>query len=109
MIKDEIIAYFNSLDEVKRIKELEPFIDSNPFINEKLKSLNIIKKKMTNSKEFNLVNQYKIDKLENENIKKELFEYPFVEEYIELLEIVDFKLVNMINNIESDLNRIIND
>ena len=37
--KDEIIKYFNDLEEVKRIKELEPYIKNNEEINNKFNEL----------------------------------------------------------------------
>jgi len=58
--KDEIIKYFNDLEEVKRIKELEPYIKNNEEINNKFNELKDIQKQMINSKEFNQFNQYNV-------------------------------------------------
>ena len=100
--------YFNNLPEVKRIHELEGYIDNNPKINELFDKLKDIQKKMVNAREFNQMNQYKVYKDEYEKIKMELNEIPFYEEYIELLEIVDNMLVNFTSDIEYELNKKIN-
>ena len=55
--KDKIIDYFNSLPEVKRLKELEPYIKNNPEIINRFTELKNIQKKMVASKEFNQFNQ----------------------------------------------------
>ena len=49
--KDEIIKYFSELPEVKRIKELEPYIDSNELINSKLNEMKDIIVRVTNEME----------------------------------------------------------
>jgi cell fate (sporulation/competence/biofilm development) regulator YmcA (YheA/YmcA/DUF963 family) len=105
---DKIKEYFNNLPEVKRIHELEGYIDNNPKINELFDKLKDIQKKMVNAREFNQMNQYKVYKDEYEKIKMELNEIPFYEEYIELLEIVDNMLVNFTSDIEYELNKKIN-
>ena len=56
--KKEIINYFNDLEEVKRIKELEPYIKGNKEIHDKFIDLKTIQKKMVAAKEFDQVNQY---------------------------------------------------
>ncbi len=107
--KEEIKEYLNSLPEVKRIHELEGYIDNNKEIKLKLKEMKLIQKKMVNSKEYNQMKQYKNQKLEYEKIKAELLDLPFVEEYLELLDIVDNILLTMTNEIEDKINKKIND
>ena len=104
----ELIDYFNSLPEVKRVHELEHFIDNNKEINSKLNDIKIIKKQMVNAKEFNQTNMYNEYKKQYDSLYSELLELPFVEEYLELLEIVNNMLLELTNSIEYKLNNIIN-
>ena len=101
--KDKIIDYFNNLEEVKRIKELEPYIKNNKEINDKFIELKDIQKKMINAKEFNQINIYHQLKKEYDNKKNELFDLPFVEEYLELVDIVN----NMLNDLSNEINYLI--
>ena len=101
--KDEIIKYFNDLEEVKRIKELEPYIKNNEEINNKFNELKDIQKQMINSKEFNQFNQYNALKKEYELKKEELLNLPFVEEYLELVDEVN----NILNNLSNEINYLI--
>lgn len=105
---NDIKAYFNSLPEVKRIKELEGYIDNNKEINDCFNNIKEIQKKLINSKEFNQMNQYAILKKQYEAEKSKLFELPFVEEYFELLEYVNVMLNNFTNQVENKINRQIN-
>ena len=101
--KDKIIDYFNNLEEVKRIKELEPYIKNNKEINDKFIELKDIQKKMINAKEFNQINIYYELKKEYDKKKNELFDLPFVEEYLELVDIVN----NMLNDLSNEINYLI--
>ena len=96
---DKIIDYLNSLEEVKRFKELDNYITRNKAINDKIVELNVIKKKMVNSKEFNQINQYSVYKKEYDSIYNEIINMPFVEEYLELKEYV----INLLNDIKTDI------
>lgn len=101
---DNIKEYFNSLPEVKRIKELESYIDSNNEINDTFNAIKQIQKKMVNAKEFNQINQYKLYLDEYNLLKDKLMDLPFVEEYLELLEIVNNKLIFLTQAIENEIN-----
>ncbi len=92
----KVIDFFLEKEEVKRIKELESFIDNNEEIKAKYNELLDLQKKIVSSKEFNQHNQYNIYKEEYDKKKNELFDLPFVYEYIECLNIIsndleDFK------------------
>lgn len=104
----EIKKEFLSLPEVIRIQELEKYIDNNVSINNKLNELKEKQKQMVNAKEYNQLNQYKIYLDEYNSLKSELLDLPFVEEYLELLEIVNEKLTSLTNEIEYRLNKAIN-
>ena len=97
---DDIISYLNTLPEVIRLKELEKYIDNNPKINSKISELKDIQKKMVTSKEFNQLNQYMEYKNQYDLLLNEINDLPFVEEYLELLEIVDNILKDLTDNIE---------
>ena len=50
---DKLKDYFSKLPEVKRIHELETYIDNSKIINEKFDELKSIQKLMVSSLEFN--------------------------------------------------------
>jgi len=104
----EIKNFYNSTPEVKRIHELEHYIDTNLDIKNKLIEIKNKQKQMVNAKECNLVNQYNTYESEYKALKEELLDMPFVEEYLELLEIVDDSLNTFSNEIEEELNKLIN-
>lgn len=105
---NKLKEYFNSLPEVTRIKELENYIDSNKRIQDTFTLLKNKQKQMINAKEFNQIKQYNEYSIEYEEMKKTLLDLPFVEEYIELLEIINEKLIDLTAIIENKLNKIMN-
>jgi len=106
--KEKIIQYFNDLEEVKRLKELEPYIKSNNEINKKFDELKDIQKKMVASKELELTNQYLIYQKEYNKTKEELLDLPFVDEYLELVDYVNQMLDNLANEINYLIDKDIN-
>lgn len=96
---------FLNTDLVKRIQSLEKIIDNNPTLNEKLNSLKELQKKMVNAKEFNQINQYKAYKEEYDKLYAEILEFPFVEEYLELLEQANNILLDICYIIENKINK----
>ncbi len=101
--------YFNNLEEVKRIKELKPYIENNNDIKALMNELQLKQKQIVNAKEFNQFNQLKIYNLEYEKIKEELYNIPFVEEYIELVDYVNNLLNELVNEIDFKLDKLINE
>ena len=57
---------------------------------------------------YKLINQYKEYEKEYNNLKQELLDMPFVEEYLELLDLVDQMLISMTDSIEYKLDKKIN-
>jgi cell fate (sporulation/competence/biofilm development) regulator YmcA (YheA/YmcA/DUF963 family) len=104
----EVKEEFSKLPEVIRIRELEAFIDNNEEIKSLFNNLKSIQKQMVHAKEYNQPNQYNIYKDEYDSIYNNLLDKPFMEEYLELLEIVDDKLSNFTYAVEKELNKIIN-
>jgi cell fate (sporulation/competence/biofilm development) regulator YmcA (YheA/YmcA/DUF963 family) len=105
---DKLIESINDLPEVKRLKELDNYINNNKAINDKLNEMRTIQKKMVNAKEFDQMNQYIEYKKEYDGIIKELYDLPFVEEYMELLDYVNNILGNIKDRIESEIDNKIN-
>lgn len=106
--KDRLIEYFNNLEEVKRIKELEGYIDNNKDIKNIFNELKDLQKKLVNAKEYNQINQYNAYLKEYNNLKNELLDLPFVEEYLELLDYVNNMLNYLTKSIEMDIDKKIN-
>ena len=106
---NKIINAFNELPISKRLHSLEEVIDSNEELNEKINLLKSKQKQMINAKEFNQWNQYAIYKKEYENIYNEILDYPFIEEYLELLKEANEILGNISYIIENEINNIINE
>ena len=96
---------FLNTDLVKRIHSLEKIIDNNQELNQKLALLKDLQKKMVNSKEFNQINQYKVYKEEYDKLYNEVLEFPFVEEYLELLEQANNTLLDICYIIENKINK----
>ncbi len=101
--KAEIMEYFKNLPEVKRIKELEHYIDTNKEIKEKFEEIKVIQKELVNAKESRqFVRMKEYEQKWNRGIE-ELKELPFVEEYLELVEIINQKWNQFIFLIENGI------
>ena len=106
MSKDIIIEYFNSLPEVKRIKELEPFIDNNKKIQDQFERVKASQRAYVLKKESKQDFSLELDLYNKE--KEKLFDMPFVEEYLELIDIVHEMLNDLTSIIENQLYKKIN-
>lgn len=95
---------FLELPEVKRVKELEKYINNNSALNEKINNLKLVQKKLVNAKEYNQHNQYILYKEEYDRIYCEILDFPFVEEYLELLEEINYILLQLTGTIEDKIN-----
>ena len=96
------------MPEVERIHELEAYIDNNKDIKRAFDSLKDIQRKMVSSKEFNQEKQYQMYLLEYNKKKEELLNMPFLEEYLELIEEVGYKLNDLSYFISNELHKKIN-
>lgn len=106
---NSIINAFEELPLIKRLHSLEEKIDNNFVLNEKIDLLKNKQKQMINAKEFNQWNQYAIYKKEYDNIYNDILEYPFVEEYLELLKEANEILGNISYIIENKINKTLNE
>ena len=104
---DEIKEYFNSLEEVKRIKELEPLIDKNENVRKSLDEVLDLQHKLVYAKVHKDLNYESLFKKYNQK-KEELISLPFLEEYLELLSIVEEILKNYSYEISLKINKDIN-
>jgi len=104
--KDMIIAYFNSLPEVKRIKELEPYIDKNKKIQAQFQLVKKCQRAYVLKKELKQNYDTELEIYNKE--KANLLDMPFVEEYLELMDIVHQLLEDLTNSIEKGLYKKIN-
>lgn len=92
---------------VKRIHNLENIIDNSPMLNSKLADLKKIQKQMVNAKEFNQTNQYLVYKKQYDDLYQTILDYPFVEEYLDLLDEANFMLNEVTTIIEKKINKIL--
>lgn len=90
---------------VQRIRELEQYIDNNTQLSDMISSLKEQQKKMVNAKEFDQINQYKVYKREYEHMYQQIIDFPFVEEYIELLNEAHEELEQISYLIEQKINQ----
>ena len=105
---DGVVEYFNSLPEVKRIHELENFIDNNKEIKKLFLEIKRLQKQIVNSKEYNQIKQYTIQMNEYDNLKAKLLDFPFVEEYLEALDIIYNELSMFTANVSEKLDKLLN-
>lgn len=101
---NKLIEGFNDLELVKRIKVLEEFLDKDLILSEKIAYLKSKQKQMVNAKEFDQWKQYAIYKKEYDALYNEIVEYPFVGEYLDLLNEANDILKNITNIIEKEIN-----
>ena len=106
---NNIIKAFNELPIARRLHVLEEKIDSDMVLKEKIDALKNKQKQMINAKEFNQLNQYAIYKKEYDNIYKDILEYPFMEEYLDLLNEANEILGNISYIIENKINKCLNE
>ena len=90
------------------MKELEPLLDRNVKLNALILSLKETQKKMVNAKEFHQEKQYAIYKKEYDALYERVLNFPFVEEYLELLENVNQYLLQVTQVIEAKINGVLN-
>jgi len=94
-IKSDLIKSINELPNVKRLKELEAIIDSNPDINTKFDDLKLIQQNLVNARYYKVSDKITEYSSKLEAIKQEINNIPFLDEYLELLE----EAYLMLNNI----------
>lgn len=104
---EEMKQFLLELPEVKRVHELEHYIDTNQDIQDTFNAMKSKQKQLVTAKEFHQIKQAKIYQEEYEVLKSRLLDMPFVEEYFELLEYLNVMFKNIALDIQDKLNHII--
>lgn len=94
---------FKEMPEVQRLQELEHIIDANPILKDLMENLKFIQKQMVNAKEFHQEKQYLEFKKQYDALYEKIIDFPFVEEYLELLEETYLILKNTVSIIQSKI------
>ena len=94
-----------SLPVVKRIHEIEGYIDSNIELKKSIEDLKELQKKMVHAKEFQQPKQYQVYKKEYDALYETILDQPFVEEYLDLLEEAHSLLDGITGLIEAKINK----
>lgn len=102
---NKLIDAVSDLELIKRLKDLEVKLDNSVELTNKINDLYLKQKQMVNAKEFNQWKQYAIYKEEYQKIYDEILEYPFVGEYLELLEAANDLIGNISYIIENKINK----
>lgn len=101
---NDIKQAFLESEEVQRLKALEGVLDKNPQLQSLISNLKEKQKQMVNAKEFHQPNQYAIYKKEYDDLYAQILDFPFVEEYLEVLENINSTLKNITGTIETIIN-----
>lgn len=101
---NELISALNEMESVKRLKELEVNIDTNPKVKEMIDLLLEYQQQMINAKHLNLVNAYADYKQRYQQLYQEILDIPFMEEYLDLLDENHLMLKNIFGIIEDEIN-----
>lgn len=98
----ELIDLVKNDDQVKRYQELEKLIKNDLNINNQLKEIKELQKRMV-KQEYS--GSFTLDSIKNEYNRKidDLKAYPYVEEYLELLEYINDDLQLIIKIIEDEI------
>lgn len=102
--KEKLVSDISSDESVKRIKALEVIIDKDENIKKLLNEKKLVSKQMVAAKQLELFNTYNEYLKRYNEIDEEIANYPFVLEYMELLEEKHNDLEIMINYIEKKIN-----
>ncbi len=89
----------------ERLKELEQVIDCNADLSLKIRRLKQTQKKMVQSEEAGKIREWTHLSEEYETIFKEVLDFPFVEEYLDLLDLAYDKLKTAQYIAEQKINR----
>lgn len=98
----------NSLEEVKRFKELHEMLSKNNEVSKLFEEVKNKQQQLVNARNFKQEEQAKIYEKEYNELLEKLKDLPFVEEYQELSEIVNEKLGDVAYLLEDMLDDVIN-
>lgn len=98
----ELINLIKDDDQIKRFKELEKVIDHNRSIQSDFNTLLSLQKSMVN-KEYKKDKTYPEAKEKYEKQLEIVMKYPIVEEYLDLLEVINSDMALIKNIIEQEI------
>lgn len=99
-----LIDDINNLECIRRLHKLEVYIDKNEDIKNKLEEIKNVQKQMVNCTYYHKPNAKKEYEEKLRQLKQQLKDIPFVEEYIDLLNEAYYILLNITSTIESEIN-----
>lgn len=105
---DKLISDIKNDEKIKRLKELEEYIDSNKEIKNLLNQKKHISKEMVLARKLNLENTYNEYKKEYDMIDLKISQSIFVEEYMDLLNDAHNDLEIMTAYLEKNINKHLN-
>ena len=100
-----LIDYYSSLPEVQRLKELESYIDNNKDLQQKINELDLLKVEVKEALQNEDYEQYRKSKALYDIKYEQILDIPFVEEYIELINIIYNRLELTANIIEKEIRK----
>lgn len=103
--KEKLLADLSNQEFVKRSHELEQLIDNNKEIKALLNKKKLISKEMVTARHIGLVNTYDDYKKQYDMVDREIAKYPFVEEYLDILDYLYNDLEIIADYIQSKINK----
>jgi cell fate (sporulation/competence/biofilm development) regulator YmcA (YheA/YmcA/DUF963 family) len=105
---EELKNYLSNDAGVKRLHELEKFFDNNKEVFDLINKKKEISKQLVNARYLKLFNQAEKLKKEYDDINQQIYNYPLLAEYLELLDNYHNDYLNIISYIEKNINRRLN-
>ena len=103
--KEKLLADLSNQELVKRSHELEQLIDNNKEIKALLNKKKLISKEMVAARHIGLFNTYDDYKKQYDMIDREIAKYPFVEEYLDILDYLYNDLEIIADYIQNKINK----
>ncbi len=102
---DKLFTYFDNDQNIKRLHALEKAFDSDTEISKLINLKQEYSKQMINAKYLRLTNTYNDYREKYDQVNKKLMDYPFLDEYMDLLNYYNNLLKDIINYIETNVNK----
>lgn len=103
----ELIKAINNDSLIERLHLLETVIDKNPLVNDLFDEMHEVERKLVNARYYKKNSSAEQYEKELESIKERIEEIPFLDEYLELLDMAYNELKNVFMIIENDINNCI--
>ena len=102
---DKLIETLNNDPYIKRIKEIEEYIDNNDILKKLIKKRQEVARKLLNAKHNGDIKDYQSNQSEYDVLTQNILDFPFVEEYLDLLEDYNERLQEMVSYLGSNINK----